>query len=179
MSLLEAVQAPAEKMTITKIDDPRTQFTPQFNPTEFTEKLGVTWARKTVIGQSHKVLHYINTENNGFEFSLFFDARTREQAERNLIARKFLQAICFPRRVMAGNTPGGAPPRLLFIWPQMISLTAVIDSVEFTYTQFAATGLPISFIARVVLEEIRDFRLHVDDVLNDGTIRGSEDEGEL
>ena len=179
MSLLKAVTTPAVKMSITKIDDPRTQFTPQFNPTELSEKLGVIWAKKTVVGQSHQVLHYVATENNGFDFTLFFDARTEEQAARNMKARIFLQAICFPRRVMAGNSPGGAPPRLLFIWPQMVSLTAVINSVEFTYSQFASSGVPITFVAKVQLEEIRDFRLYVDDVLTDGTIRGSEDEGNL
>ncbi len=179
MGLLEAVSATVQKMTITKIDDPRTVLTPQFNPTEFTEKLGVNWARKIVVGQSHEVLHYVNTTNNGFTFDLFFDADTQDQADRNLVARKFLQAVCFPRRINAGLNLAGAPPRLLFIWPQMISLTAVMLNVEFRYQRFSATGVPIEFVASVSIEEVRDFRLFVEDVLNDGTIRGSEDEGSI
>jgi len=173
-----------QRMFITSLSDPRTTLTPQFNPTEFQEALTVNYVRQRVPGLSHEPLQYINTTNQRFTMELFFDALgpsgenplgVSEQAQRNLIARKFLKSVCYPRRPV-GDFAIGGPPRLLFVWPHIISLTTVITSLQIQHQRFSATGVPLQFTAAIQLEEIRDMRLIQDDVLENGTIRGSNDD---
>ena len=171
MGMFEAVNARREKMLITKLGDPRTVFETQFNPTEFSEALQVNYKRHKIPGLSHEPMQYINTTNDKISLDLFFDADTQEQADRNLIARKFLLAVCYPRRPV-GDLEIGGPPRLLFVWPSIISMTVVITSLQLTYTKFSSTGVPMDFIAGITIEEIRDMRLTYDDVINNGTVRG-------
>jgi len=171
MSIEAAVSAGLERMTITSLSDPRSVMEPQFNPSQFTEQLKVNYARNEIPGLSHHQMQYISTTNSKLSLDLFFDADTMEQAARNMIARKFLLASCYPRRPV-GDLLIGGPPRLLFMWPGFISLTCGIMSLGFTYQRFAPSGIPVEFMASVVIEEIRDMRLIQDDVLANGTIRG-------
>ena len=47
-------------------------------------------------------------------------------------ARRFLQSLCYPRRG-AEDVVGGGPPRALFVWPGVISLTCVLTALSFKY----------------------------------------------
>ena len=142
----------------------------QFNPTEFTETIEVNYARQTVPGLSHEVLQYVNTKNDKFELELFFVADNREQLIRNLGARRLLSSYAYPREVDP-TLIGGGPPRVLFLWPQFISLVCVFTNISFTYQRFSPEGLPLQFIANVTLEEMREVRLLQDDILTSGTRR--------
>lgn len=185
MSLFEQGVRKPERMTIINVESGFRIIT-QFNPTQFTEALAVNYNRQEVAGLSHQVLQYKNTTNDKLTFELFFDADDSEQLKRNLFSRKFLQSVCYPRRV-AQLVTGGGPPRLMFCWPGFIGLTCVLTALNFTYERFAPSGHPLEFRAAVTLEEIRDFRLLSDDILSSpdfsdlgalGTFRGSGDPGE-
>ncbi len=166
-----------ERMTIVNTDDPRgSRIEAQFNPTQFTEALKVNYSRQQVSGLSHQLLQYEGTSNDAIAFELFFDADGVDRLKRNLFARKFLQSVCYPRR-LAQLVTGGGPPRLMFIWPGFIGLTCVLTSLTFTYERFAPSGHPLDFRAAVSLEEIRDFRLLSDDVL--GNVTTTSDLGDL
>ena len=175
MGIFEAVTTAPQRMTITSLSDPRAVMTPQFNPTEFTEAISVNYSRTTVPGLSHEQLQYVATTNDKFSLDLFYDADTQERADRNMVDRKFLISLCYPRRPV-GDLLIGGPPRLLFLWPGFISLTCVLTQLSFQYQRFAPSGIPIEFTASVTLEEIRDLRLIQDDVLENGTVRGPDDD---
>lgn len=148
----------------------------QFNPTEFEETLEVNWARLTVPGLSHQPLQFINTGNAKFSLELYFDAASTK-FDTFALARRFLQSLCYPKRG-AQDVIGGGPPRALFVWPDVISLSCVLTSLSFKHARFNAQGVPIQYSAKVSLEEIRDMRLLSEDVLNSGTQRsGSGTEG--
>jgi hypothetical protein len=145
----------------------------QFNPSELEEMLDVNWARQTVPGLSHQPLQFVNTGNTKMSFELRFEAQDPTTTlDRLLRDRRFLQSLCYPRRG-ASTVIGGGPPRALFIWPKIVSLTCVVTGLAFRYTRFNLDGTPIEFACRVSLEEIRDVRLFSEDVLNDGTQRSS------
>jgi Contractile injection system tube protein len=149
----------------------------QFNPTEFEEALEVNWARQTVPGLSHQPLQFVNTGNAKFTLELNFEVQDPtsdlEQIHR---ARRFLQSLCYPRRG-AGDVIGGGPPRVLFIWPNVASLTCVINTLSFKYGRFNLDGTPVQFTAKVNLEEIRDVRLVSEDVLASGSQRSGVSRG--
>ena len=143
----------------------------QFNPTDFEEALEVNWARQTVPGLSHQPLQFVNTGNVKFTLELNFEAQDpATDLEEIHFARRFMQSLCYPRRG-APDVSGGGPPRALFVWPNVASLTCVVTALSFKYGRFNLDGTPIQFTAKVTLEEIRDVRLLSEDVLASGTQR--------
>ena len=143
----------------------------QFNPAEFEEALEVNWARQTVPGLSHQPLQFVNTGNVKFTLELHFEVHDpNADIDQIHYARRFLQSLCYPRRG-AEDVIGGGPPRGLFVWPKVVSLTCVVTGLSFKYGRFNLEGTPIQFTAKVTLEEIRDVRLPSEDVLSDGSQR--------
>jgi hypothetical protein len=143
----------------------------QFNPAEFEEALEVNWARQTVPGLSHQPLQFVNTGNVKVTLELNFDMLDlTAEPDQIRFARRFLQSLCYPRRG-AEDVIGGGPPRTLFVWPNVVSLTCVVTGLSFKYGRFNLEGAPIQFTAKVTLEEIRDVRLLSEDVLADGSQR--------
>jgi hypothetical protein len=193
VAIESAVRRPA-RMYITNISSGETVHA-QFNPTEFQEALEVNWARQTVPGLSHQPLQFVHTSNSKFTIDLYFNAQdgTSESgtsqatgpdfvtklapigglAQRlNQIhdTRRFLQSLCYPRRGAATVFAGG-PPRVLFVWPQVVSLQCILTGLSFRYTRFNIDGTPVEFTASVSLEEIRDVRLLSEEVRQNGTQR--------
>ena len=142
----------------------------QFNPSELEESLEVNWARQTVPGLSHQPMQFIHTGNVKFTVELQFVATDVSELAELMHARRFLQSLCYPRRG-ASDVTGGGPPRALFVWPTLVSLTCVITTLNFKYSHFNIAGAPVQFTAKLTLEEIRDVRLTSDEVLVSGTQR--------
>jgi len=143
----------------------------QFNPSEFEEALEVNWTRQTVPGLSHQPLQFVNTGNVKFTLELNFEVQDpATDLETVHQGRRFLQSLCYPRRG-AEDVVGGGPPRALFVWPNVISLTCVVTALSFKYGRFNLEGTPVQFTAKVTLEEVRDVRLLSEDVLADGSQR--------
>jgi contractile injection system tube protein len=159
---------------LSRPDQPDNTIDAQFNPTELEETLSVNWGKLAVLGLSHMPLQYQQTDNHGFSFELAFHAVVDQSAQLFTIARarRFLLALGYPTR-RSQSVATGAPPRALFFWPQLASITCVLRKVTFKHTLFNQQGDPIMFTAKVTLEEIRDARLYADEVLESGTIRST------
>lgn len=147
----------------------------QYNPEQLEEQIGVSYADLQVVGLSHKRSHFINTDNVAFNFDLYYRAIGGNAADLQAIKddRKFLYALTHPWRAEGINR--GGPPRVLFIWPELISLTCKVKSLGFTYTQFNLSGAPTAYKVKVVLEEVRDVFVGMDDILARGTQRDPGD----
>lgn len=164
--------------------------TAQFNPSELEETLSVNWNKQAVLGLSHMPLQYQQTDNHGFSFELVFHAAddtlvplrpSHSGAVHNAAgssldaiarARLFLLACCYPSRGGA-TVATGAPPRLLFLWPQLATLTCVLRKVAIKHTLFNKKGAPVVFAAKLTIEEIRDVRLYSEDVFAGVTARST------
>jgi len=150
----------------------------QLNPSELEEALEVAYNRLTIPGLSHQPLQFTNTGNLKLTFELMFEAlEPAADLPRLLLARRFLQSLCYPPRG-AQDVRSGGPPRALFIWPNLASLTCVITGLTFKHQRFNLEGTPVQFSAKVTLEEIRDVRLTSEDVYLDGTERSGASGGE-
>ncbi|MFI5302405.1 MAG: peptidoglycan-binding protein [Polyangiales bacterium] len=133
-----------------------------FNPTQLSEKIGVNWNRVSVPGLSHQLLQYQSTSNRqlgGVEFYLDrFYARAHADDADILEFRGFMRALTVPPEAVAG-VPAMSPPRVLFLWPNVVTIEAVLTDVEFRYTQFAGDGSPRVYTAEVSFEEVLDVRV--------------------
>lgn len=150
-----------------------------FFPTTLTEQIVVSYSRLKIIGMSHTQLQYSNTENYklpGLDF--FLRGTTQEEVNAIGEVRLFLMSLAYTREGARAVRDGG-PPRILFIWPQLISLTCKITNLRFQHSKFNRLGFPTVFSAKFDLEEIRNARLTSEAVRTFGTIRDPGGEGQI
>lgn len=165
------------RMWLTNIDTTE-EMTAHCNPAEIEEKLTVNYARLAVMGLSHQPLQYQNTSNQKLDFTLLFRwaGASKNRVKDMKDAKKFIYSLCYAKRG-ASTIAGGAPPRVLFIWPNYAALTCVIVDLGFRTVQFARDGSPLISECKVQIEEIRDVRLFSDDVREVGLERAGGGEG--
>lgn len=133
-----------------------------FNPTQLTEKCQVNWNRLAVPGLSHQVLQFQGTSNRqlvGVEFYLDAFFAMQQADTSNIMAfRAFLRALTVPPTGTEGVL-ATAPPRVLVLWPGILTVECVVASVEFQYRQLAVDGRVLVYTATVTFEEILDTRV--------------------
>lgn len=133
-----------------------------FNPTQLTEKVQVNWNRLAIPGLSHQVLQFQSTGNrqlSGVEFYLdrFFAAEQPGDVDI-LEFRSFLRALTVPPEGTE-DVASTAPPRVLVIWPEVLTVEAVVTDVELQYRQVGVDGTVLVYVATVTFEEILDARV--------------------
>ena len=138
-----------------------------FNPTQLSEKIQVNWNRLSVPGLSHQVLQFQSTGNrqlSGVEFYLdrFFAAEQPGDVDI-LEFRSFVRALTVPPEGTEG-VADTAPPRTLFIWPEVLTVETVVASVEFQYRQLSVNGEVLVYAATMTFEEILDTRVTSEDL---------------
>jgi hypothetical protein len=131
------------------------------NPTQFAERVAVNYNRAPVLGLSHQPLQYQSTGNRqipGMEFYLdkFFAAAAPGDPDIDDF-RNFLRALTVPTTPVVG-TPT-APPRVLVLWPRVLTIETVIMELEFSYKHFAGDASVLLYTATVTFEEILDVRV--------------------
>ena len=133
-----------------------------FNPTQISEKLQVNWNRLSVPGLSHQVLQFQSTGNrqlSGVEFYLDrFFASEQPGSPDIMEFRAFIRSLTVPPEGTEGVVDT-APPRTLFIWPEVVTVETEVTDVEFQYRQIAVDGTVLVYAATVSFEEILDVRL--------------------
>lgn len=165
-----------ERMYILSVDQPKDRMDAQFNPESLRETVSTHWNRWDIPGLSHQPMQYGYTANDRFEFELVFDAGkgthpiNTSKVAINLLHRDLLLSWQYLRRQDDLGSIGDTQ-RLLFVWPNFISLTCVLTSVSFTYDMFNSIGQPTSFRAQIQLEEIRDAIMYSEDVQIQGSQR--------
>ena len=138
-----------------------------FNPTQLSEKIQVNWNRLSVPGLSHQVLQFQSTGNrqlSGVEFYLdrFFAAEQPGDVDI-LEFRSFVRALTVPPEGTEG-VADTAPPRTLFIWPEVLTVETVVADVEFQYRQLSVDGEVLVYAATMTFEEILDARVTSEDL---------------
>jgi len=133
-----------------------------FNPTQLTEKLQVNWNRVTVPGLSHQLLQFQSTSNRqltGVEFYLDRMFAAAQPGHPDIMEfRNFIRALTVPP-AGAQSVTATAPPRVLVVWPKMLTMEGVLTDAEFQYRQFAVDGTALVYTATCTFEEIRDARV--------------------
>ncbi len=188
------------RMSFTNLENARS-LEAQFNPDELNEILSVDWSELQVQGLSHKPHQYASTDNHEFSFKLLFNSidngggalvtgdssilnkptaasgGTQNRQGDILLARNYLMSLGYGPRGKQ-DIIGSSPPRFLFVWPGLISLTCRLHSLKLKHTKFDLEGRPMVFEADVTIKECRDVRLFSDEVFFNGTFRSSLPEGD-
>ena len=156
------------RVTIRRLDNPDLILEAQYNPSELEETIGAAYAKLVVPGLSHKVKQFTNTEDDVLKFKLDYvvDDGGPAAADRLIAARLFFKTSVRPRRNIGAVSSGGAP-RLLFFWPNFMSMTSILVAASLKYTQFNSTGRPIRMSVDVTLEDVRDTIILADDFFDE------------
>jgi hypothetical protein len=126
------------------------------NPERLTERLAATWNRLSPPGLGYQVLQFGTTANRQLpSIELTFD-RFQMGAETPSVetVRAFLAALVVPVA-----TAPSAPPHVLFMWPGLLSIEAIVATVDLEYRQFASDGSALVFAATLALEEVLEARV--------------------
>lgn len=157
------------KVTLTNISSGNT-LEAMFNPSNLEEQLTTEWSKLTIPGMSHQVLQYSHTTNEAFTLELFWRATSRDELERIARARRWLKSLMYPPSG-AEDVAGGAPPRVLVVWPGMLSMQCVLGQLRFRHEMFNKFARSRVYTASAQCMEIRDVRLTMEDVLDDSSLR--------
>lgn len=177
MSLTGDARARPPRVSLTNLRSGETVEMP-FTPEELVETITVNWAKKAVLGMSHEILQYGHTSNyslDGLDF--FHRATTEDEAKAIHEGRKFLLSLAYAPEG-ANGLRDGSPPRILFFWPKLVSLTCVLSNIRITHTKFNVEGLTTVFRARFTIEEARNVRLTMEEVRAVGTQRSADGSSE-
>lgn len=140
-------------------------------PNELTEGVTAEYVKHSVLGLSHKRHHYTGTTNHAIPNLQFkYVSETIAQRDRMDDERRFLLSLMYATEASDGVLRGG-PPRVLFLWPSLISFTTIVENAQFTHTKFNRLGAPVVTDVTISIEEIRDVRLTSAEVRERGTIR--------
>lgn len=131
-----------------------------FNPAALSEEVTVEYTKQGVRGLSHRPLQYASTDNRqlpGVEFYLDKLFASEQPGDPDILDfRAFMRALTVPPADPAGLA---APPRVLFIWPKVITIETVLRGLKLDYEQFAADASVLIYRATCTFEEILDVRV--------------------
>jgi len=167
-SLAESASIKPPRMTITNVAS-GDFIEAQVNPPEFEESQEANFNRQTVPGLSHQVMQFTNTNNYKLELELEYLLEKVSDMTSGYKARNFLFSCLHPRK--GSTVTSGGPPRVLFVWPQMVSLTCFLTKVTIKHDRFNKQAKSYHFKAKISLEEVRDVRLLSEDVMSGGMQR--------
>jgi hypothetical protein len=158
-----------ERMTITDLQADES-ITVQFNPKELKRKLAANYAMKEVLGNSHQEHEYLNTVTQELTFDLFSLVETPEQLAQSEDAMKFLESLLYAP-ANPDSIASGAPPRVLIVWPNTLSLTCRLGAIEFTHQRFNRHGHTTQWTARTTWTQALLRRITKQDVRTHGARR--------
>ena len=160
-------------MTLTDMQSPDVQdatIEVMFNPRELKRKIAPNYARQEVLGNTHAEHEYLSTGNQDIDFDLFYNVESIDDLQQSINAMNFLESL-----VYAPEDPESlveaAPPRVLLVWPNTLSMTTRLMSVEFNHQRFNRFGYTIQWTAKCTWEETRVTRLNKADVRAFGSLR--------
>ncbi|MCP4678972.1 MAG: peptidoglycan-binding protein [Deltaproteobacteria bacterium] len=150
MSIGKAIKKP-ERAYLVNIES-NASMECMLNPSKLTESIRVNWTRPAVPGLPFQVLQYQSTGNrkvDKLEFYLnrILASEQDENAGDILAFRDFIKTLTVP------SVAGGSPPRVLVVWPNVLTMEAVVTEVEFQYQLFAVDGSALVYTAVCSFEE--------------------------
>ena len=161
------------RLTLTYFKNPGRSIEVQFNPNILNRSINVAYAKRKVLGLSHRPHEYLGTENQKISFALFYNVETADDLLASKEALLFLESLAYGPDAPSGITPA-APSRVVITWPNTLTIIGRMISVAFKHERFNRFGDTIQWSAACVFEAAsvrritnNEFDLPRTDVVND------------
>ncbi len=145
--------------------------TAQYNPREVKMLMEAVFNRTHVPGQVGEEMQFSHVSNIKPSFELTFDSRAPGAPDLARV-EAFMLALLHPPRKFGGIT-SGAPPRVIFSWPNWVMLVTRKPKFDQTTTWFEPNGKPARQTYRVELETQYTRRYGREDILRSAFRRAS------
>jgi hypothetical protein len=155
------------------------------NPQQFEESYTANWTDKPPLSGSFHRMQFKSTANPRISIEVMRDRELIAHYARRLgtydetqikramdYGKSFLQSCLYPRRHQ-GSILMQSPPALLCVWPNVLSMRAVLQSCTITNEEFDVNGYLVKFTARLELTEQRLEPIYSADIRRLGSMRGS------
>ncbi|PSQ19188.1 peptidoglycan-binding protein [Halobacteriales archaeon QS_8_69_26] len=119
----------------------------RFNPPEYSVKSSVNYEDNKASQNEKSELQFGSRESDQLSMELFFDT-SEEQSD---VRKKYVEKLTYLTRV---DTSYKAPPPVQFVWGSGICFTALVESVDKTFTMFLPDGTPVRARANVTFKEV-------------------------
>lgn len=126
------------------------EFVAQFNPPEFAHASSVEYTRHAVVGLSYQPHQYGHTTNR--EFTVTFQFKVERPSDK----REYESSVNLLMALQHPLEPGGSPPDVLFVWPNLASFPVKVLAVSSRHVQFNAELAPTRTDVDVMMMRIRD-----------------------
>lgn len=146
----------------------------QFNPTSLEEARQVAYSRAETSGLSHQRMFYKNTGNREIPVEIFMSQIAQDsdglRGQASFEGKKrFLESLIYPVGDL-GSPSFQGPPRILFVWPCVISIVGRVTNLKFMHRSFSPrTGATTMLVANMTIEEDRDTMLRMETVRRGGS----------
>ena len=123
----------------------------QINPPSLAEQLSAQYARLAVPGLGHEVLQYTGTRNRRFDgIELVCDATLGDGTSAAEVAAfcAFIRTLLTPVKSAAP----AAPPRVLLVWPQVVTLDGVLTDATIDTRKVGHDGTALAVLVTVAFE---------------------------
>lgn len=132
----------------------------QFNPATLTISKGITWQGEPSPSFNSPFLKFGGGDPATYKLSLFFDsyadsfgAEPKPPKDVREYTNQLLQLTLRGAGYSMFLVPFSSPPTVTFVWGKITLFSAVVESVEITYTMFAVDGTPIRAKADVAFKQ--------------------------
>lgn len=142
----------------------------QYNPTEIKIALAAVWKESSSPAASFERLAFANRKNDTYSFKLVLDGKARGAPDINDYLAYLASLMAPPDADLDVRT--AAPPRILFRFPNFISVVTVLPKLNVTAKRFDPDTLAPDYVElEVELLEHRTKRLGAQTLRRLGFIR--------
>lgn len=141
-------------------------------PNEIKQVIRAKRSKQQIPGLSHRRSQFINTDSQGIQFSLVFEALQHGGPEKIDEARQWLFSLLYPKR--SNYIHGAGQPKVLLNIPGNLNVTGHVEEVEITQELLFDDGRLRRFTAAIVFVEELQGRLTSQDVRRSRLSRGIE-----
>jgi nucleoid-associated protein YgaU len=126
----------------------------QFNPATLTISKGVNWEGESSPSFNAPYLKFKGGNSATYNLSLYFDSYSEKSpVDVREHTNKLLALTMRGAGYSMFLVPFSSPPSVTFVWGKITLFSAVVESVQITYTMFAQDGTPIRAKADVSLKQ--------------------------
>jgi len=159
------------KVSFTNVETAETHVA-QLNPKGFAAAVGANYANVQPPGAGYEPVQFSGTGNPTFPVELLYVARSSIEAEAIDDARRFFLSLLYPRRGQS-SVRQKAPPRVLYVWPEVASVVCVLRSFSTQQQRATFDGMSAEETFSLQLEECRSGQMFSEDARAQGFLRPS------
>lgn len=134
----------------------------KFNPPEYTTEKRVNYGELQATGSGASVQQFIDGQAERLSVELFFDTSETQEDVREEYVDKF-------DILVEVDSELHAPPICQFVWGEGIMFTALVESIDKTFTMFLPSGVPVRARVEVTFTEYKTSEYHQSEISPEST----------